>query len=164
MDSGIADLGITAFLFGGVNAQLLVSALLGALIGVEREIAGKDPSIRTFGLISMGSCMFAMLSWETVREFHVGDPGRIAAQIVPGIGFIGAGTIFRSNKGVSGFTTAALMWVTAGIGMAVGFRRLDMALSATIIAIVLTLTFRLLRIVLRTAGRRDRRTEESHET
>ena len=82
-------------------------------------------------------------------EFHVGDPGRIAAQIVPGIGFLGAGTIFRSKYGVSGFTTAALMWVTAGIGMAVGFKRADLAISATITAIIITLSLRLLHRVIR---------------
>jgi len=131
------------------NIQLLVAALLGGLIGVERELAGKDPSIRTFSLICLGSCIFTILSWESVKEFHAGDPGRIAAQIVPGIGFIGAGTIFRSKQGVSGFTTAALMWVTASIGMAVGFNRQDLAVSATILAIILTLSLRFLHGVIR---------------
>lgn len=134
---------------------LLIAALLGVLIGVEREIAGKDPSIRTFSLISMGSCIFAILSLETVTSFGVGDPGRIAAQIVPGIGFLGAGTIFRSKYGVSGFTTAALMWVTAGIGMAVGLRRVDLAVSATIIAIFLTLSLRLVHQVVRRGRDKD---------
>jgi putative Mg2+ transporter-C (MgtC) family protein len=124
------------------NIPLILAAVLGALIGVERELAGKDPSIRTFSLISMGSCMFALLSWETLSVFHVGDPSRIAAQIIPGIGFLGAGTIFRSKFGVSGFTTAALMWVTAGIGMAVGLKRVDLALSATVIALFITLSLR----------------------
>lgn len=124
------------------NIPLILAAVLGAFIGVERELAGKDPSIRTFSLISMGSCMFALLSWETLSVFHVGDPSRIAAQIIPGIGFLGAGTIFRSKFGVSGFTTAALMWVTAGIGMAVGLKRVDLALSATVIALFITLSLR----------------------
>lgn len=124
------------------NLPLILAAILGSLIGVEREIAGKDPSIRTFSLISMGSCMFALLSWESLSVFHVGDPSRIAAQIIPGIGFLGAGTIFRSKYGVSGFTTAALMWVTAGIGMAVGLKRTDLAVSATIIALFITLSLR----------------------
>jgi putative Mg2+ transporter-C (MgtC) family protein len=133
----------------GFNTPLLIAALLGVLIGVEREIAGKDPSIRTFSLISMGSCLFAMLSYESVTEFGVGDPARIAAQIIPGIGFIGAGTIFRSKYGVSGFTTAALMWVTAGIGMSVGLRRSDLAVSATIIALFLTLSLRVVHKFIR---------------
>lgn len=133
----------------GFNLQLLIAALLGVLIGVEREIAGKDPSIRTFALISMGSCMFAILSLEPMADFGVGDPARIAAQIIPGIGFIGAGTIFRSKYGVSGFTTAALMWVTAGIGMAVGLRRTDLGVSCTITALFLTLSLRLVHQVIR---------------
>ncbi len=140
---------LTALFFTSFNTQLLIAAGLGAVIGVEREIAGKDPSIRTFSLISLGSCIFAMLSWEVVQSYHFGDPGRIAAQIVPGIGFIGAGTIFRSKYGVSGFTTAALMWVTAGIGMAAGFNRNDLATSATIIAVVLTFSLRILHRIIR---------------
>ena len=136
------------------NGPLLLSALLGVAIGIEREIAGKDPSIRTFALISMGSCLFAMLSWETLSEFGVGDPSRIAAQIIPGIGFIGAGTIFRSKHGVSGFTTAALMWVTAGIGMAVGLRRQDLAISATVFALFLTLSLRLVHTMVRSARKK----------
>lgn len=126
----------------GFNLPLILAAVLGALIGVERELAGKDPSIRTFALISMGSCMFSLLSWESLEVFNVGDPSRIAAQIIPGIGFLGAGTIFRSKYGVSGFTTAALMWVTAGIGMAVGLKRVDLAVSATLIALFITLSLR----------------------
>jgi putative Mg2+ transporter-C (MgtC) family protein len=125
------------------NLPLILAAVLGALIGVERELAGKDPSIRTFALISMGSCMFALLSWESLAVFQVGDPSRIAAQIIPGIGFLGAGTIFRSKYGVSGFTTAALMWVTAGIGMAVGLKRIDLAVSATLTALFITLSLRI---------------------
>jgi putative Mg2+ transporter-C (MgtC) family protein len=140
---------VVPYLQQGFNLDLLVAAMLGALIGVEREIAGKDPSIRTFALISMGSCMFAILSLEPLTVFGVGDPGRIAAQIIPGIGFIGAGTIFRSKHGVSGFTTAALMWVTAGIGMAVGLKRADLAVSGTITGLFLTLSLRLVHQAIR---------------
>ena len=138
-----------ALIFNHSNLQLLIAALLGGLIGIERELAGKDPSIRTFSLISLGSCIFTLLSWESVKDFHAGDPGRIAAQIVPGIGFIGAGTIFRSKQGVSGFTTAALMWVTASIGMAVGFGREDLATCATILAIIITLSLRVVHYQIR---------------
>jgi putative Mg2+ transporter-C (MgtC) family protein len=95
--------------------------------------------------------MFSLLSWETLSVFHVGDPSRIAAQIIPGIGFLGAGTIFRSKQGVSGFTTAALMWVTAGIGMAVGLKRVDLAVSATIIALFITLSLRIVHRYVRSA-------------
>lgn len=134
---------IFAIMFTPSTIQLVTAAFLGMLIGLEREVAGKDPSIRTFSLIATGSCLFAVLSIETFNEYNIGDPSRVAAQIIPGIGFLGAGTIFRSKFGVSGFTTAALMWVTAGIGMAVGLGRIDLASSATIIALFLTLSLRL---------------------
>ena len=120
------------------NTHLLVAAGLGALIGLERELAGKDPSLRTFSLISLGSCTFTMVSSMASAHIPTADPARIAAQIVTGIGFIGAGAIFRSTRGgVSGLTTAALMWVTAAIGMAVGFDRLDIAVSATLLSILM---------------------------
>jgi putative Mg2+ transporter-C (MgtC) family protein len=120
------------------NLQLLVSALLGALVGLERELAGKDPSLRTFSLICLGSCAFSLISIEVGMLRSMSDPARIAAQIVVGIGFLGAGTIYRSRNGVSGLTTAALMWVTAAIGMTVGFGRVADAISITIIAIGVT--------------------------
>ena len=125
-----------------INIHLLVAAFLGALIGLERELAGKDPSLRTFALISVGSCVFCLLSREVTLLAPDADPGRIAAQVIPGIGFLGAGTIFRSVHGISGLTTAALMWVTAGIGMAVGLDRLDLAISTTVIALVITFIMR----------------------
>ena len=140
---------ILAFVMTPSTAQLLLAALLGMLIGLEREVAGKDPSIRTFSLIATGSCLFAVLSLEIFHEYHVGDPTRIAAQIIPGIGFLGAGTIFRSKFGVSGFTTAALMWMTAGIGMAVGLGRLDLGVTATVIALFVTLFLRLVHNTVR---------------
>jgi putative Mg2+ transporter-C (MgtC) family protein len=141
--------GFIDLFFSSGAAELFLAALLGSLIGVEREIAGKDPSIRTFALISTGSCLFATLSLETFHDYQLGDPSRIAAQIVPGIGFLGAGTIFRSKYGVSGFTTAALMWMTAGIGMAVGLGRMDIAVAATATAIFLTLSLRVVHGIVR---------------
>jgi putative Mg2+ transporter-C (MgtC) family protein len=135
-------------LLSGPPLQLCIATLLGAAIGLEREVAGKDPSLRTFALISVGSCMFALISSESahslIREFpdKTADPSRIAAQVVSGIGFIGAGTIFRSKTGVSGLTTAALMWVTASIGLACGFARLDLALVGTLLALCVTVLFR----------------------
>jgi len=148
--------------FSSINQHLLIAAALGALIGLEREIAGKDPSLRTFALISLGSCIFSLLSVDIVKDVHLGDPGRIAAQIVPGIGFIGAGTIFRAKHKVSGFTTAALMWVTAGIGMAVGFDKIDVAVSATLIALVITMVLRVLHTVLYWLGVKDQAERDPH--
>lgn len=116
--------------------ELFLSVCLGAAIGLEREIRGKDPSLRTFAFICLGSCLFSMLSKTVAIGYLHGDPGRIAAQIVTGIGFLGAGTIFRSPRGVSGLTTSALMWVTAAIGMAVGFGYDQLALVATLYALL----------------------------
>jgi putative Mg2+ transporter-C (MgtC) family protein len=116
--------------------QAIVAVILGAAIGLERELAGKDPSLRTFALISLGSCIFSMASVYSVQGYPAADPSRISAQIVSGIGFIGAGAIFRSPRGVSGLTTAALMWLTAAIGMAVGFNQIKIAVEATIVGLI----------------------------
>jgi putative Mg2+ transporter-C (MgtC) family protein len=129
---------LQSILTGYVNKHLFIAAGLGAIIGLERELSGKDPSLRTFALISVGSCIFAMLSIYITIGSPGSDPGRIAAQIIPGIGFLGAGTIFRQKKGISGLTTAALMWVTAGIGMGVGLDRIDLAVSTTLCALFIT--------------------------
>lgn len=120
------------------NGKILLAAILGALIGLEREISGKDPSLRTFSLICVGSCTFAIISRSIAGIGNVYDSGRIAAQIVVGIGFLGAGTIYRSKNGVSGLTTAALMWVTAAIGTAIGFGLVAMATSVTLISLGVT--------------------------
>lgn len=130
--------------------QLLIAAGLGSLIGLERELAGKDPSLRTFMLISLGSCLFSIASIHAAVGVQNADPGRIGAQIVSGIGFLGAGAIFRSPRGISGLTTAALMWMTAAIGMAVGFARTDMAIQGTAVALFVMI---LLNIVHRVLGR-----------
>ena len=138
------DLGI----YSGLT-ELAIAAGLGALIGLERELAGKDPSIRTFTLISIGSCLFSLMSVYSAYGIPNAEPSRIAAQIVPGIGFLGAGAIFRSPRGVSGLTTAALMWVTAAIGMAVGFGQINMATAATVLALALTISFKFLHRLIR---------------
>ena len=130
------------------SSHLLISAGLGVSIGVERELAGKDPGIRTFTLISLGSCLFTMLSVSSAMGIPNAEPSRIAAQIIPGIGFLGAGAIFRSHQRVGGLTTAALMWVTAAIGMAVGFDQLALAVQATFITVALVLLLNGVRKVL----------------
>lgn len=128
-----------------ISQQLLIAAGLGVLIGLERELAGKDPGLRTFSLISLGSCVFCIVSTHAAADPSApnADPARIAAQIVSGVGFLGAGAIFRSPRGVSGLTTAALMWITAAIGMAVGFHRIDVAIEATIVALIIMTVLRL---------------------
>jgi putative Mg2+ transporter-C (MgtC) family protein len=131
-----------------INKDLLLAASLGTLVGLERELSGKDPGLRTFALIALGSCAFSLISRQPFIDTGIGDPTRVAAQIVSGIGFLGAGAIFRGSRRVSGLTTAALMWVTAGIGMAVGFDCQDIAISTTVIALVITLALRLVRFLI----------------
>lgn len=128
--------------------QLAISAGLGAVIGLERELAGKDPSLRTFALICLGSCVFSLMSKYVAALAPGADPARIAAQILPGIGFLGAGAIFRGQRGISGITTATLMWLTAAIGMAVGFDHINLAVSATITAIIAIYLLKLVHIAL----------------
>jgi len=130
-------------------SHIVIAAGLGALIGLERELSGKDPSLRTFALISVGSCVFSIVSAYTAFGVPNADPGRIAAQIVTGIGFLGAGAIFRSKRGVSGLTTAALMWVTAAIGMAVGFDKIDLAILATVTCLFIVYFLKLIHFWLR---------------
>lgn len=115
--------------FSGNNleifGQLFLAALLGSFLGLERELARKTAGIRTYALVSMGSALFSIISIIAFREF-IGstsfDPSRIASQIVVGIGFIGAGLIVFHDSRIQGLTTAAGLWVAAGIGMAVGYR------------------------------------------
>jgi putative Mg2+ transporter-C (MgtC) family protein len=100
--------------------RLLVAAALGGLIGLEREVAGKAAGLRTNLLICVAAALLTVLSLEIPRSYGFGDPARIAAQIVTGVGFLGAGAIFTSKRAVHGLTSAATIWVVTAIGMLVG--------------------------------------------
>lgn len=100
--------------------RLSLAAVLGALIGLDREYRAKEAGLRTHFLVAMGSALFMIVSIYGFGEGHMGDPGRIAAQVVTGIGFIGAGSIMIHKQFVRGLTTASGLWATAGIGLAVG--------------------------------------------
>lgn len=103
--------------------KLVLSMLLGCVIGWERKRKGQVAGLRTFTLISMGACLAMLLSIYVPQEYmglKNGDPGRIAAQVVTGIGFLGAGAIIQMKGSVRGLTTAAGIWIIAAIGMAVG--------------------------------------------
>jgi putative Mg2+ transporter-C (MgtC) family protein len=99
--------------------RLVLAAILGGLIGLERELRRKPAGLRTNMFMCFGSAMFTIISYRMASEFS-GDHTRIAAQIIPGIGFIGAGSILHSRGSVTGLTTAATLFVVASIGMAVG--------------------------------------------
>ena len=99
--------------------RLLVSFLIGTLIGLERERQQRPAGLRTHILVTLASCLFAMVSIYSAGDRY--DPGRIAAQVVTGIGFLGAGTIMRYGSSVRGLTTAASLWMAAALGLAAGF-------------------------------------------
>jgi putative Mg2+ transporter-C (MgtC) family protein len=103
--------------------KLLLAVLLGGIIGFEREIAGKPAGLRTNILICIGACLLMDMSTRIgllPSGERIGDPARIAAQVVSGVGFLGAGTIMQSQGVVTGLTSAATIWVVAAIGMTVG--------------------------------------------
>jgi putative Mg2+ transporter-C (MgtC) family protein len=115
----LSQTGVASFL-GSSMARLVVAAILGGLIGLEREMKHRPAGLRTTIFICMGAAMYTLLSDELAVE-HIGDHTRIAAQIIPGIGFIGAGTILHARGDlVTGITSAATLFVVASIGMAVG--------------------------------------------
>lgn len=129
--------------------RLLLAAGLGALLGLERELAGKDPSLRTFSLICTGSCLFTIVSSYAPDGNQFADPARISAQVVSGIGFLGAGAIFRSRVGVQGLTTAALMWLAAAIGLAVGLGHTQLAFEGTLVGLFVMLLLKIAHRIIR---------------
>ena len=114
-----------------IATRVLIGALLGAALGLEREWRGKEAGLRTNTLIAIGSALFAALSMT-----FGGDPARIAAQIVTGVGFLGAGAIMRNGANVQGLTTAAMIWVNAAVGMAAGSGHVRLAALVTVIVLV----------------------------
>lgn len=116
-------------------AQVSVAFIIGAIIGIEREFRSKPAGFRTMILICVGSCLYTILS----KESNLVSPDRIASNIVTGIGFIGAGVIFKEGISVNGLTTAALIWITAALGMAVGYHNYPLTIVVT--AMVVTALF-----------------------
>jgi putative Mg2+ transporter-C (MgtC) family protein len=122
-------------------AYLGVAVLLGGAIGLERERRGKAAGLRTNILICTGAALFTQLSIEISRVSQdiagvVGDPSRIAAQVVTGVGFLGAGTILQARGRITGLTSAATIWMVAAIGMAVGAGHVYEASGATLLVIL----------------------------
>ncbi|HZQ17560.1 MAG TPA: MgtC/SapB family protein [Terriglobales bacterium] len=128
--------------------KLLLAAVLGGLIGLEREIKHRPAGLRTNLFICMGAALFTALS-DQIAVLHAGDHTRIAAQIIPGIGFIGAGSILHARGDlISGITTASTIFVVASIGMAVGGDQYLIAIFATLLVVgVLLLLGALERII-----------------
>lgn len=119
--------------------KIVLAAALGLLVGMEREHFNKPAGMRTYALIAMGATLFTALSYEGLEGFQgLGfDPSRIAAQVVVGVGFIGAGIIFFKGNSVQGLTTAAGIWAVAAMGMAVGFGMYEVAVTSTLLILAI---------------------------
>ncbi|HZJ98375.1 MAG TPA: MgtC/SapB family protein [Tissierellaceae bacterium] len=113
--------------------RIILSSILGGLIGLDRESTNRPAGFRTHTLVSIGSTLIMMVSLDAGK--YGGDPSRIAAQVVSGIGFLGAGTILRTGVNIEGLTTAASLWVCAGIGLAVGSGYYLAAIVTTVIVL-----------------------------
>jgi putative Mg2+ transporter-C (MgtC) family protein len=120
--------------FAEMMLRLVLSGVLGGLIGAEREYRGQVAGTRTHLLVALGSALMLLVSQHGFGG--QGDPGRVAAQIVSGIGFIGAGAIMVDRQSVHGLTTAAGIWVSAGIGMAAAAGLYALAVATTVLALV----------------------------
>lgn len=132
--------------------RLVVATLLGGLLGLEREIHGRPAGLRTHLLVSLSAAAFMIMSplFERITPNFTGDPGRIAAQIVSGIGFLGAGAIVKEGVTIRGLTTAACLWVAAAIGMASGAGLYAEAISVWILAIFALVLLPYVELVVKT--------------
>jgi putative Mg2+ transporter-C (MgtC) family protein len=129
--------------FGEVLLRVVLAGILGGAIGAEREIREREAGLRTHMLVSIGAALFTLVSAYGFSDFHFSnasgityDPTRIAAQVVTGIGFLGAGAIIRQGLSVRGLTTAASLWVVAAIGLATGAGYYSAALITTVVVLV----------------------------
>ena len=134
LDNFIAEINAVEITTTSAVVRLALSLILGSLVGMERKRKGQIAGIRTFALISMGATLAMILSIYVPQEYmglKNGDPGRIAAQVITGIGFLGAGAIIQMKGSVRGLTTAAGIWMVATIGMTIGVGLYILAFVAT---------------------------------
>jgi len=129
-----------------IIGQLFLATFLGALLGLEREIKRKEAGLQTYSLVALGTCLFSIISFELFNFFLLKsrisfDPSRIIQAIAIGIGFIAAGVIFRQPSGTVGLTTAAGLWATAAIGIAVGAKLYFIAIFTTLLALLILAGF-----------------------
>jgi len=127
--------------FWEIMVPLLVATVCGGIVGLERERSRRPAGLRTHVLVCIGSALIMQVShsmWELVRAtgFGTADPGRIAAQVVSGIGFLGAGTIMREGANIRGLTTAASLWVVAGVGLAAGSQLYILAVVSSVLVLL----------------------------
>jgi len=118
--------------------KLIIALIVGAIIGAEREYRSKAAGFRTVILVTLGSCLFTLLS---IKLGSLDDKSRIAANIVTGIGFLGAGAIYRDKISIRGITTATTIWISAAIGMAIGCAQYELTVWVTSIVMIILLSF-----------------------
>ena len=119
--------------------RLLLTLVLSGLVGFERQVHRRDAGLRTHILVALGSCLIMLTSlyvFDIYKDAVSMDPARIAAGVITGIGFLGAGTIIREPSGVRGLTTAACLWVVSGIGLAVGCGFIKIAIYTTVLVLI----------------------------
>ena len=133
-----------------IAGHIFLAAILGALIGLERERHVGLAGIRTHATVAIGACLFGFISMNVSAPSLINtvssgtaDPSRIAAQIVSGIGFLGAGVILRDKGRIRGLTTAATLWATASVGLAVANKLYILALSTTLIILALLILYKI---------------------
>ena len=136
----IRELTVTA-----IVVRILVAVILGGIIGMERGMKNRPAGLRTYMLVCVGACVVMMINQYTYQVYGVGDPVRLGAQVVSGIGFLGAGTIIvTSHNQIKGLTTAATLWATACMGLAVGVGFYECALVMYVLLIFILLLVSLL--------------------
>ncbi len=143
--------------------RILVASVLGGILGLERDMRGRGAGLRTHLLVSAGAALFMILSLSVANlglsapadVTKVTDPGRIAAQIITGIGFLGAGVIIKAGFTIRGLTTAACLWVAAAIGMSAGAGRYGLAAGTTLLALLSLVALRLIEGFYRKDSYRD---------
>jgi putative Mg2+ transporter-C (MgtC) family protein len=123
--------------------QLILAVVLGGLIGLERELKKKGAGIQTYSLVSLGSCLFSLIAFS-LGNLKIIDPSPILVAIAVGMGFIGAGAIFRGETQVFGLTTAAGLWTVAAIGLAVGAKFYSLTIFSTVLVLIIFYFFGLL--------------------
>jgi putative Mg2+ transporter-C (MgtC) family protein len=135
--------------------KVALAGLLGFIVGFERELMGSPAGDRTFSLVAIGSGLFTVLSFEVFGAASGNDPGRVAAQVVTGVGFLGGGMILKEGGTVRGLTTAAGIWAVAAVGMAVATERFVLAILCTVLIMVVFAAERVYSVKRRASAREE---------
>ncbi|GAB4422627.1 MAG: hypothetical protein Kow0031_00570 [Anaerolineae bacterium] len=145
--------------------RVMVAGLLGAILGIERSRSGQSAGVRTNMMISIAACLFTFLGAEAFAADNPAiprDPARVAAQIVSGVGFLGAGTLLQTKNKIRGLTTAATIWLVAAIGMAAGIGFYGGAIFVTVFAVVALTLLAPVSSYLSSEAAEDRKLQKRH--